>query len=206
MTRYGMVIDTRRCIACNTCSMVCRVEHNLPNGMMWNEAHTTGGEVDLTPGGTYPDGLTMGFYTIACQHCDAPACVEVCPTGATAKRDDGIVTVDWDECIGCQSCVSACPYDVRRFVDGEPQWHLDFATGDQTLPEHRANVVEKCTFCVERIDRGERPACVDVCRNYARYFGDLDDPSSEVCKAMEGREVEQLLADKGTGPCVYFLK
>lgn len=207
MTRYGMVIDRGRCMGCNRCSTACLVEHNLPDGVLWTSAKSIGGDVFRTAGGTYPDGLFMEFYTLACQHCSEPACVEVCPTGASAKREDGIVTIDWEACIGCESCIAACPYEgVRTLVDGEPQYQLDFKVGDATVPDHRANVVEKCTFCVERIDRGELPRCIDLCQARARYFGDLDDPESEVSKIVAEREYDQLLADMGTGPNVYFLK
>lgn len=207
MTRYGMAIDTKRCVSCNRCAMVCIVEHNLPNRVLWNRAVTEGGDYFRTPGGTYPAELSMKFYTVACQHCDNPPCEEACPTGATVKREDGIVTVDWEACIGCKSCIAACPYDgVRTLVEGEPQYHLDFQAGDAAVPQHVGNAVEKCTFCVERIDRGERPACVDVCFAHARYFGDLDNPNSEVSKVLQEREYDQLLQDQGTGPNVYFLK
>lgn len=207
MTRYGMAIDTKRCVSCNRCAMVCRVEHNLPDGVLWNNAKTDGGDWFRTPGGTYPDNLNMTFYTLACQHCDNPACLEVCPTGATSKRDDGIVTVNAEECIGCQSCIAACPYEgVRTLLDSEPSYQLDFAVGDYAVPAHKGNTVEKCTFCVERIDRGEQPRCMDVCFAHARYFGDLDDPASKISQVLNEREYDQLLSDQGTGPCVYFLK
>lgn len=111
MTRYGMAIDTKRCFSCNKCSMACKVEHNLPEDVLWSRAHTEGGDYYLTPSGTYPNDLHMGFYTLACQHCAEPACFEVCPTGATSVRDDGIVVVNYEECIGCKSCIEACPYE-----------------------------------------------------------------------------------------------
>jgi molybdopterin-containing oxidoreductase family iron-sulfur binding subunit len=186
--------------------MACKQEHNLPNGVLWNRGKTVGGDYFYTPGGTYPDELTMEFYTLACQHCDNPACLAVCPVEAIEKREDGIVTQDNEKCIGCRLCIEACPYSgVRTFIDGEPQFCLDFAAGDADAPAHRANTVEKCTFCVERIDRGERPACVDLCFAYARFFGDLDDPSSEISEALALRTSEQLLEEQGTGPNVYFL-
>lgn len=208
MTKYGMVIDKKRCVSCNRCAMACVVEHNLPNGVLWNRGLTMGGDFFRTPAGTYPDGLSMEFYTLACQHCDDPACVEVCPTGASYKREeDGVVLVDSEKCIGCESCIAGCPYEgVRVLVDGEPEYYLDFAVGDAQVPAHKANTMGKCTFCVERLDRGEAPRCAEVCFAHARYFGDLDDPESKVSKLLAEREYDQLLADQGTGPNVYFLK
>jgi dimethyl sulfoxide reductase iron-sulfur subunit len=206
MTRYGMTVDTRRCSACNNCAMTCKVENNLPEGMWWNTARTKGGEYRYTPEGTYPDDLHITFFTFACQHCSEPACVAVCPTGASEKREDGIVVVDSEKCIGCDSCIAACPYDGVRTHLNDPSWALDFPMGDAQAPEHRANTVEKCMFCTHRIDRGELPACVEICQAQARCFGDLDDPESDISKLVASREYDQLLPDQGTGPNIYFLK
>lgn len=208
MTKYAMVIDMRRCFGCNRRAMACKVENNLPDGVWWNRAKTVGGETENTPAGIEPGELSMKFFTYACQHCDEPACVKVCPTGASMKRkEDGIVVVDQEECIGCKTCIEACPYEgVRTYIDGEPQWFLDFPVGDAQAKQHKANTVEKCTFCAHRVDRGERPACVDICRVNARFWGDLDDPESDVSKLLKEREYEQLLDENGTGPNVYLLK
>lgn len=208
MTKYGMVIDMRRCIGCSSCAIACKVENNLPDGVSWSEVVTVGGKEQDTPAGTDPSELSMHFFTYACQHCDEPACVDVCPTGASIKREeDGIVVIDWETCIGCKTCITACPYEgVRTYIDGDPSHYLDFAVGDADAPVHKANVVEKCTFCAHRIDRGDRPACADVCRFKARYWGDLDDPESDVAKLIKEREYEQLLTDSGTGPNIYLLK
>lgn len=208
MTKYGMAIDTNRCTGCNMCSMSCRVDHNLPNDVLYSKAVTDGSEHFRVPTGTYPNDLTMTFYTMACQHCDNPSCVEVCPTGAAYKREeDGIVLIDNEKCIGCKSCVAACPYEgVRTLLSSEPTYPLDFQIGDYRAQEHKPNTMEKCTFCVERIDGGERPLCIDLCPAVARYFGDLDDPESEISKVLQQREYDQLLTDQGTGPNVYFLR
>ncbi|MDR1015493.1 MAG: 4Fe-4S dicluster domain-containing protein [Coriobacteriales bacterium] len=206
MTKYAMVVDKARCVACNNCAMACKMENNLPIGVHWNEARTVGGEEMYTPAGTYPDALSMEHYTLACQHCDNPACLAVCPVEAISKREDGIVVQDNEKCIGCKLCMEACPYEgVRTYVDGEPQFYLDFAVGDADALPHHPNVVEKCLFCVHRIDRGERPACADLCRAMARFFGDLDDPDSEVSRLVASRDYERLLEGQGTGPNVYFL-
>ena len=208
MTKYGMAVDTKRCVACNSCSLSCRMDHNLPRGVLYSTAITEGGEYFRTPGGTYPDKLTMRFYTLACQHCDKPACVEVCPTGASYKREeDGIVLIDNEKCIGCETCKAACPYDgVRTLLPVKLEYLLDFAVGDISIPEHIPSTVEKCTFCVERLDRGERPMCADQCTPRARYFGDLDDPASEISKVLKDRKHSQLLLEQGTGPNVFFLE
>ncbi len=207
MTKLGMAIDTKRCAGCNRCAMACIIEHNLPNGVRWNRVISVGGEEFRTPAEDADGNLTLSFYTMACQHCNEPACVAVCPTGASTKREDGIVVVDYQTCIGCESCINACPYTgVRTKLDGEPVHPLDFVIGDDAVQVHRADTVSKCTFCVERIDRGERPRCVDLCFAHARFFGDLDDPDSEVSKALASREYDQLLVEQGTGPNVYFLK
>lgn len=206
MTRYGMAIDTKRCFSCNKCSMACKVEHNLPEDVLWSRAHTEGGDYYLTPSGTYPNDLHMGFYTLACQHCAEPACFEVCPTGATSVRDDGIVVVNYEECIGCKSCIEACPYEEVRTLIENPTYLVDWKIGDAQTPDVQDGTVSKCTFCVERVDRGEAPICVEVCHMRARTFGDLDDPESEISKLIASREYTQMNEDAGTGPCVYFLK
>ena len=206
MTKYAMVIDSARCFGCESCVMACKVENNLPDGVWWNHAVTEGGDFKGTPAGDDPSNLSMLFHTMSCQHCDNPACVNVCPTGATYKREsDGIVMQNPDACIGCRSCIMACPYDgVRTFVE-DPKWSLDFAVGDVLAPQHVGGTVEKCTFCVHRIDRGERPACVDICRVNARFWGDLDDPESEVSKLLAEREYKQINVGEGTGPNMYVL-
>ena len=199
MTRYGMAVDTRRCVACNMCATTCKVENNVPDTVWYNRAQTEGGDFIYTPAGT--------FYTYSCQHCDDPACVSVCPTGASMKREDGIVLIDVETCIGCKTCMTACPYPgVRTYIDGEPQYVLDFAVGDAQAPAHKANSVEKCTFCAHRVDRGEKPACVAACRYKARTFGDLDDPSSDISKLLASREYTQLEAEVDTGSCFFLLK
>lgn len=207
MTRYGMAIDKKRCVGCNRCATACIIEHNLPDGVLWNRAQSVGGDVFRVAGGTYPDGLFMEFYTLSCQHCEQPACVEACPTGATVKREDGIVTVDYEQCIGCKSCIASCPYEgVRTLNDETPVYQVDFAVGDASVPAQIGGTVSKCTFCVERVDRGEQPRCINMCQARARYFGDLDDPESEISRILAEREYDRLLEDQGTGPNVYFLK
>lgn len=204
--RLAMVIDTRRCMACNSCTVACKIENNLPNNTWWNRVMTVGGENLDSPEGTYPS-LKMMNVTVACQHCDNPACVKVCPVGATYQDPEtGVVRQDYDKCIGCRMCMAACPYTgVRSFNWEEPQYHLDFAVGDADVSPHQKHTVEKCTFCWHRLAKGVQPACVEVCPARARHFGDLNDPESEVSKLIRDREYMQLLPERDTHPSVYYL-
>ncbi|MEC4294765.1 4Fe-4S dicluster domain-containing protein [Adlercreutzia shanghongiae] len=205
--RYGFVIDTWFCVGCQSCAIACKIENNVPDGVRWNKVMNLGGGNMNTPTGVYPD-LTRGYYTLACQHCENPACVASCPTGASSKDPEtGIVTMAYEDCIGCQSCIQACPYEgVRTYIDGEPPYSVEMAIGDKDIQPHVANVVEKCTMCVHRVGRGEQPACVDACKNYARHWGNLEDPNSEVSQLLATREYYQLQPEDGTEPNVYYLK
>lgn len=205
MTRYGFVIDTTRCVGCNFCSMACKVENNLPEDVWWSRAYTDGGEVEQTPSGEWPDNLHMAFMTVGCQHCDNPACVKACPVGATYKdADTGIVRQDFDKCIGCRMCMAACPYNARVFNWNEPVRDPDFNYGDKDVPVRGKGVVEKCTLCKERTDRGDEPMCVKCCLAKARIFGDLDDPESEVSRVVRERNATALLPEQGTRPQVRY--
>lgn len=205
MTRYGMAIDTKRCFGCQTCSVACKMANNLPKGVIYNHVCTQGSDIADGAVGTYPD-LSISYQPVACQHCENPLCLAACPTGATQKREDGIVWVDEELCIGCKACISACPYEgVRTFIDGEPSFYLDMQVGELDAPAHKDGIVEKCTFCHNLIDRGEVPACMQLCPGRARYWGDLDDPESEVSKVIAGRECQFLNESAGTEPNVYYL-
>lgn len=205
MTRYGMAIDTKRCVACATCVVGCKVENNCPEGILYSHVVNVGGVNPDSPSGTYPI-LEMSTYTISCQHCEKPACLGVCASGAIEKRDDGIVVQDLEKCIGCKLCLEACPYDgVRTLLEGDPVYYTDFAMGGIGAPDHLANTVEKCTLCVHRVDAGQQPFCVEVCPGRARVFGDLDDPESDISKLLASREHHQLQTEDGTGPSLYYL-
>jgi molybdopterin-containing oxidoreductase family iron-sulfur binding subunit len=135
-------------------------------------------------------------------------CVDVCPTGATSKRADGIVTVDYDKCMGCRYCETACPYGARTLVEEIKPYYPEFGfTPYEQLmyQQHQVGVVEKCNFCAERVERGEEPACVETCIAYARTFGDLDDPNSEVSRLILQKQAYQLLPELGTEPSIYYL-
>jgi molybdopterin-containing oxidoreductase family iron-sulfur binding subunit len=204
--RYGMVIDTKRCIGCHTCAVACKLENNQPDGKWWNRTLTVGGESMDTPAGIFPN-VQMGFITLACQHCENPACIKVCPVGATYKDEaTGVVRQDYDKCIGCRYCMVACPYNgVRQFNWEEPVYATGFPVGSADAPVHQQSTVEKCTFCAHRLAKGEIPFCIDVCPGRARHFGDLNDPASEVSQLLLKRAHFQLLPEKGTNPSVYFL-
>ena len=206
MTRYGMAIDLHRCFGCQTCAAACKVANNLPIELVYNRVSTVGGTSTDTASGTFPN-CSLSFLPVQCQHCEKPACLAVCPTGATTKDEEtGIVSVDDELCIGCESCIKACPYEgVRTLVGEAPEYYLDVVVGEYDAPTHKSGTVEKCTFCKNLIDRGEDPACMQLCPGRARFWGDLDDPGSDVSKAIEGREYTFLHEEAGTKPSVYYL-
>ena len=205
MTKLAIGINLHRCIGCNTCAVACKMQNNVPDGMLWNRVLTEGCERFDSAEGTYPN-LSRTYLPLACQHCENPACERVCPTGATYKDDKGRVEIDYDKCIGCRMCMAACPYTgVRNFNWDEPKYSIDLKTGSADAPAHVKHTVEKCTFCWHRLAKGVQPACVEVCTARARYFGDLNDPESEVSKLIRDREYMQLLPERDTHPSVYYL-
>lgn len=206
MTRLGFVIDKKSCIACHACAVACKVENNLPDNVWWNRILTEGGSNADTPAGTYPN-LSLANIAVACQHCENPACVKVCPVGATYKDPDtGAIRQDYNKCIGCRMCMSACPYTgVRSFNWEEPSYAIGQAMGDADIPQHQKHVVEKCTMCWHRLAKDLAPACVEVCPARVRYFGDLDDPNSKVSQLIRERAHMRLLPERGTNPSVYYL-
>jgi molybdopterin-containing oxidoreductase family iron-sulfur binding subunit len=142
---------------------------------------------------------------VFCNHCDNPPCTRVCPTQATWKRDDGIVMMDWHRCIGCRYCVAACPYGSRSFNWRDPRTVLDSERIDPDYPTRTRGVVEKCTFCDERLAKGQMPACVEACSNRCLVFGDLEDPDSEVRAILHERHAIRRKPGLGTQPEVYYL-
>jgi len=226
---WAMVIDQERCIGCWTCAVGCKEINNEPLGFWWNRILTAApgdlnGHVDAltdpasgnidVPSGTFPE-VEMAYLPVACQHCDDAPCVKVCPVDATFQSDDGTILIDYERCIGCRYCVAACPYGVRVFNWGDAKRDPDFTVGygrnyrsDGRLvftPERPTGVVEKCTMCVERIDVGEQPFCVDICPTGARVFGDLNDRTSEVSQLVRENGATQLLGELGTDPHVFYL-
>lgn len=205
MTTFGMAINTDRCIGCQTCANACKMQNNVPMGMHWNRVITEGCEEIDGAQGEFPH-LSRSYLPIACQHCENPACLRVCPTGATYKDESGRVEVAYDKCIGCRMCMAACPYNVRVFNWNEPVRDPDFNYGDKDVPVRPRGVVEKCTLCKERTDRGDVPMCVLCCPTHARIFGDLDDPESEISTVIRTRNARVLLEEQGTRPQVHYFE
>lgn len=212
MTRYGMVIDLTRCFGCHACEVACKVANNNPSELDYNRVYTVGGVGDTnvvtydTATGTYPD-CKLNFLPMNCQHCGNPACLPVCPTGATKKDEEtGVVYVDDALCIGCNSCIIACPYHgVRTHLMNASEYYLDLAVGEADAPSHTDRTVEKCTFCRNLTARGEQPACMQLCPGRARHWGDLEDPSSEVSQLVSSGRCTQLQPEDGTEPNIYYV-
>jgi phenylacetyl-CoA:acceptor oxidoreductase subunit 1 len=207
-----MIADLRRCVGCQTCTAACRHANATPPGVQWRRV------LDMEFG-QYPN-VRRAFVPVGCQHCDEPPCMDVCPTKATQKRDDGIVTIDYDVCIGCAYCAVACPYQARyktnraEFAYGTPMASEERRRKDT---EARLAVATKCTFCVDRIDAGlangktpgvdpdATPACVNSCIANALAFGDLDDPDSNVSNLLAQNAHFRMHEALGTGPGFYYL-
>ena len=185
--RWGMLIDTSKCAdGCNDCVTACNTENGLsgktgPQDSQWIR------KVEIK-------NLQTGSQhslPMLCQHCEHPPCVDVCPTGASMKRADGIVLVDRHICIGCRYCMMACPYKARSFV------HEPLTDQNPEVPRGKG-CVESCTFCVQRVDRDESPACVESCSangHQAMLFGDLNNPDSDVAKAVKTYATTEVRAD-----------
>ena len=181
MAHKTMVIDLDRCIGCYACEMACKQENNVPLGVHYNKVLTIG------PIGKFPNIRQYYLHSI-CQCCENAPCVTVCPTGASYKTEDGQILINKEKCIGCRLCMFACPYGARSF-------NAD------------AKVVEKCTLCQHLQQVDEKPACVKVCCAKARFFGDIDDPESDVSKAIAkaGPENVHHLPDSGNKPMVRYI-
>ena len=217
MTRLAIAIDLSRCTGCNTCAMACKMQNNVPMGMTWNRVLNENCEFEVGVQGTYPS-ISRSHLPIACQHCENPACLRVCPTGATYKDDKGRVEIDYEKCIACGLCLAACPYGARSADEGS-SYAVEMQAADQvTAPEYGVDhgargkyrgtygTVRKCTFCAHRIAEGEAPACCETCIGDARYFGDLNDPSSKVAQLAASPRAFRLREELGTNPSVYYLK
>lgn len=199
--RYGMVIDLKRCLGCNSCTIACKQRSATPKGTDWSK-------VVQWETGEFPN-VHLNYLPILCNHCAEAPCVEVCPTGATVQHESGIVTVDAEKCVGCRYCMLACPYDARSFHFGEPEGYFPDKglTPYEALryAEHKAGAVSKCDFCRDRLEDGLEPACVQTCPARARIFGDLDDPTSEVAQLVVQKGAKPLHPELGTEPSVFYI-
>jgi len=225
MVKYAMAVDLDRCQGCRGCMEACKIENNTVESVFWMY-------VFRLETGEYP-ATKMSFLPRPCQHCDNAPCVKVCPVGARYKREDGLVLTDFDRCIGCRYCELACPYGVNYFNWAKPEkrQYLDYdhpdvdrVTGGAIPPYknpdlerlygdeqrltagggHFKGVMEKCTFCVHRLDKGLDPACVVSCPVQALVFGDIEDPDSRVAEMLNERPHFRLLEEAGTQPSVLY--
>jgi len=211
MTRWVMIADLERCVGCQTCTAACRHANATSPAVQWRKV------IDIE-GGTYPN-VSRTFVPVGCQHCDDPPCMHVCPSTATRRRADGIVTIDYDICIGCAYCDVACPYQARFKVDGPRFAYGAAALSSETERDdpRRYGVAQKCTFCSDRIDFGiengltpgidprATPACVNACIADALHFGDIDDPDSNVSHLLREQRCFRMHEEVGTAPGFYYL-
>ncbi|GAB4190792.1 MAG: 4Fe-4S dicluster domain-containing protein [Phycisphaeraceae bacterium] len=221
--RWVMVIDQRKCIGCHACTIGCVAENKLPPGVVYRPVITE-------ERGEFPN-VSLKFTPRPCMQCDAPPCVPVCPVKATWKRPDGIVTIDYDKCIGCRYCLTACPYGARTSdfglhytdADGGKQAESPATLGEGAAAwEHKPNHeyakhwdrenhnspvgnARKCHFCLHRLEKGELPMCTTTCIGRATYFGDHNDPDSLVTELIAKNNVHTLLPHKGTKPRVFYI-
>jgi len=211
--RFAMALDINKCIGCRRCAYACVMENNQDREMHieWikvvsvprEEFEILNTKLDYTKA---PE-KNMVYVPMACMHCEDPPCVMVCPVRATFKEPDGIVVIDYDRCIGCRYCITACPYGARRFnwrkptipvTELNPNMHI---LGNVLRQPH---VTEKCTWCIQRSRDGGVPACVEVCPVGARSFGDLNDPESPIRRIIEEYGAFVLRPEAGTKPRFFY--
>jgi phenylacetyl-CoA:acceptor oxidoreductase subunit 1 len=211
MARYVMVVDLEKCTGCQTCVVACK---------MWNGLGPSIQRVTVVEKeeGQYPD-VRRVYVPKRCMNCKDPQCTKVCPTGATERNDEkGIVTVDKDKCMGCRYCMMACPYNARTFQKSEMWYHAEPSEWEKMrYKEHPPGIVDKCDFCISRLDSGlekaltpgidpdATPMCVLSCIASALYFGDIEDPESNVSKIIQSRGGFRLLPEMETDPSIYYL-
>ncbi len=208
--RWVMVIDQRKCVGCSSCTVACKAENQLPPGVVYRPVL----EEEI---GSYPN-VTRRFTPRPCMQCDNPPCTQVCPVGATFKRPDGIVEIDYNVCIGCRYCINACPYSARTFDSGfyytkntpseqpyEEQANFEYGKRWDRAKGSPIGNARKCTFCLHRLDAGMLPACTTTCIGGATYFGDANLPDSLVSELMASPNVLRLKEELGTNPRVYYL-
>lgn len=199
--RYGLVIDKKKCIGCDACTIACKHNNGTPPGTFWCS-------VDHQEMGAYPNAY-MDYTPILCMHCANAPCVSNCPTGASIKNANGIVTVDTDKCIGCRQCIVVCPYSARSYHATAAESYypeMGFTAKEEAqFANFETGKVSKCNLCIERVAEGNLPSCVQTCPAGARTFGDLDDADSEVSLLIRNNTAEQLTPEFGTEPSVYYI-
>ncbi len=222
--RWVMVIDLRKCVGCKSCTISCVAENHLPPGVVYRPVL----EEEF---GTFPN-VSKRFLPRPCMQCGNPPCVEVCPVGATWQRSDGIIEIDYDQCIGCRYCIAACPYNARTFdkgltytfetLQGVPAGALvgsleaekyELETpheyGEERPRDDGRSPIgnaRKCHFCLHRLEKGMLPACTTTCIGHATYFGDANDPDSLVSELIASPNVMRLKEELGVDPKVYYLQ
>jgi Fe-S-cluster-containing dehydrogenase component len=222
--RWAMVIDLRKCVGCQACTIGCVAENKLPPGVVYRP-------VVQREVGEYPN-VAIHFLPRPCMQCEHPSCVPVCPVHATWKRPDGVVVIDYDKCIGCRYCLNACPYAARTsdfgryYTTGEAQGAAPGSDGSisgspapwEGLPSNEygkqwirkdhgspAGNARKCHFCLHRLDQGLLPVCVTTCIGRATYFGDMRDPESLVTELVTRHNVQTLLPHWDNKPNCYYI-
>ncbi|MEK6286632.1 MAG: 4Fe-4S dicluster domain-containing protein [Acidobacteriota bacterium] len=221
--QWAMVIDLDRCTGCEACVVACRVENNIPT--VGPEEAAKGRSINWIRieryfEGEYPD-VKVKFMPVLCQHCEEAPCEPVCPVYATYHTDEGLNAQVYNRCVGTRYCANNCPYTVRFFNFFDPKWDapLEKALNPEVSVRTRG-VMEKCTFCIQRIRKGEdkakdegrevrdgdvTPACVQTCQTKAMYFGNIADPESEVSRLAKSNRAIRLLEELGTKPRVIYL-
>lgn len=213
---FGYGLDLSRCIGCRRCEYACVKENNQSRDPQSHWIRVLemekGKGIDLERGNHYYEGETVphpdSFYVpVACQHCEHSPCSRVCPVGATWKEPDGIVVVDYDWCVGCRSCMAACPYGARHFNWTKPSIPAEELNPQMHVLGNRprsSGVVDKCTFCIQRTREGRYPACLEICPVGARKFGNLLDPESEISRIVKEKRVFVLKSGLRTEPKFYY--
>lgn len=213
---FGYALDVSRCIGCRRCVYACVRENNLSRDpqVHWITVLQMNKDqgIDLRYADAYYDPEQVPepdkfYFPVQCQQCEKPPCVKVCPVDATWKEDDGIVVVDYDWCVGCRTCIAACPYGARHFNWAEPMVPRDEINPETEYLSNRPRtrgVVEKCTFCLQRVRKGRYPACVEICPTGARKFGNLLDPESEIRYILDHHRVYLFKEELNTEPKFFY--